>query len=152
MCRAKLDNKRGTLACAAVDRNAPRPTSNSPSPLSQPQALLLPHLAALLGERRLLLAGQLFSVLEQVLLTLAATKWQAMAAVSLSAFAGLSFPAISSLKSTHASAEQQGLVQGALAGIRALSAGLGPLVLAQLFAASTTASAALGYHPAAVFM
>jgi DHA1 family tetracycline resistance protein-like MFS transporter len=75
-----------------------------------------------------------------------------MAAVSLSAFAGLSFPAISSLKSTHASAEQQGLVQGALAGIRALSAGLGPLVLAQLFAASTTASAALGYHPAAVFM
>jgi DHA1 family tetracycline resistance protein-like MFS transporter len=106
----------------------------------------------LLGERRLLVTGLMFSLTEQVLLGLAATKAQAVAAVSLSAFAGVSFPALSSLKSTHASADEQGLVQGALAGIRALASGLGPLALAQLFSASTTAEAVLGYHPAAVFV
>lgn len=115
------------------------------------QALLLPHLTRLLGERHLLVFGLLFSVTEQALLSLSTVKWQAISAVSLSAFAGVSFPAISSLKSTHASPEQQGLVQGALAGIRAVAAGVGPIGLAQLFAMSTTADAALGYKPSIVF-
>jgi DHA1 family tetracycline resistance protein-like MFS transporter len=115
------------------------------------QALLLPYLTKMLGERHLLVFGLLFSITEQALLALSVAKWQAIAAVSLSAFAGVSFPAISSLKSTHASAEQQGLVQGALAGIRAVAAGIGPLGLAQLFAMSTTSEAALGYKPSVVF-
>lgn len=113
--------------------------------------MLLPTLTMLLGERHLLIFGLLFSITEQALLSLAVSKWQAIAAVSLSSFAGVSFPAISSLKSTHASADQQGLVQGALAGIRAVASGLGPLGLAQLFAMSTTPDAALGYKPSIVF-
>lgn len=115
------------------------------------QALLLPSLTKLLGERYLLVFGLMFSITEQALLSLSSVKWQAISAVSLSAFAGVSFPAISSLKSTHASPEQQGLVQGALAGIRAVAAGVGPLGLAQLFAMSTTADAPLGYKPSIVF-
>lgn len=115
------------------------------------QALLLPSLTKLLGERHLLVFGLLFSITEQTLLALSVNKWQAISAVSLSAFAGVSFPAISSLKSTHARADQQGLVQGALAGIRAVASGLGPLGLAQLFAMSTTAEAFFGYKPSMVF-
>lgn len=115
------------------------------------QALLLPSLSKFLGERRLLVFGLMFSITEQALLSLSSAKWQAISAVSLSALAGVSFPAISSLKSTHASPEQQGLVQGALAGIRAVAAGVGPLGLAQLFAMSTTADGALGYKPSIVF-
>jgi len=45
----------------------------------------------------------------------------------------------------------QGLVQGALAGIRALAQGVGPLLFAQLFAAVTRTDSPLGYHPGAVF-
>jgi len=52
----------------------------------------------------------------QVFLALSVAKWQAFAAVALGSMAGVSFPAISSIKSTHSRDDQQGLVQGALAG------------------------------------
>lgn len=105
------------------------------------QAALLPFLVVTLGERRLLLMGLVFSVFEQALLAVTATKWQAYAAVTLGSVAGVAYPAISSIKSTHSRADQQGLVQGALAGIRALATGLGPLAFAQLFAMCTKTSA-----------
>lgn len=94
-----------------------------------------------LGERRLLIVGLVFSIIEQALLALSVTKWQALAAVGLGSMAGVAFPAISSIKSTHSRADQQGLVQGALAGIRALATGLGPLAFAQLFAMCTRTTA-----------
>jgi hypothetical protein len=62
----------------------------------------------------------------------------------LGSLAGVSFPAISSIKSTHSRPDQQGLVQGALAGIRALATGLGPLAFAQLFSSCTKTSAGEG--------
>eukprot|EP00775_Hariotina_reticulata_P002210 gene2210-2525_t len=104
------------------------------------QAVLLPILVARLGERRLLVLGLVFSFTEQVFLALSVVKWQAFAAVALGSMAGVSFPAISSIKSTHSREDQQGLVQGALAGIRALATGLGPLAFAQLFAMCTKTS------------
>lgn len=78
---------------------------------------------------------------EQALLAVTVAKWQAFAAVTLGSLAGVAYPAISSIKSTHSRADQQGLVQGALAGIRALATGLGPLAFAQLFAMCTRTSA-----------
>jgi MFS family permease len=115
------------------------------------QAALLPWLVSLLGERRLLLVGLVFMAAEQALLAVTAAKWQAFAAVALGSLSGVAYPAISSIKSTHSRADQQGLVQGALAGIRALATGLGPLAFAQLFAMCTRTSAALGYQPGIVF-
>jgi MFS family permease len=111
------------------------------------QAAMLPSMAYFLGERRLLITGLLFSIVEQAMLALVTSKWQALAAVSLGSLAGVSFPAISSIKSTHSRPDQQGLVQGALAGIRALATGLGPLAFAQLFSSCTKTSAGerLGY-------
>lgn len=115
------------------------------------QAALLPSMAYFLGERRLLITGLLFSIIEQAMLALVTTKWQALAAVSLGSLAGVSFPAISSIKSTHSRPDQQGLVQGALAGIRALATGLGPLAFALLFSSCTKTSAVFGYHPGIIF-
>jgi DHA1 family tetracycline resistance protein-like MFS transporter len=101
-------------------------------------------MAHFLGERRLLITGLLFSIIEQAMLALVVNKWQALAAVSLGSLAGVSFPAISSIKSTHSRPDQQGLVQGALAGIRALATGLGPLAFAQLFSSCTKTTAGEG--------
>eukprot|EP00878_Enallax_costatus_P011257 GHUV01011754.1.p1 GENE.GHUV01011754.1~~GHUV01011754.1.p1 ORF type:complete len:286 (+),score=97.93 GHUV01011754.1:1320-2177(+) len=95
--------------------------------------------------------GLVFSALEQALLAVTTAKWQAYAAVTLGSVAGVAYPAISSIKSTHSRADQQGLVQGALAGIRALATGLGPLAFAQLFAMCTKTSAVFGYRPGIVF-
>jgi MFS family permease len=103
-------------------------------------------MAYFLGERRLLITGLLFSIIEQAMLALVTSKWQALAAVSLGSLAGVSFPAISSIKSTHSRPDQQGLVQGALAGIRALATGLGPLAFAQLFSSCTKTSAGEGLY------
>eukprot|EP00879_Flechtneria_rotunda_P003588 GHRR01003823.1.p1 GENE.GHRR01003823.1~~GHRR01003823.1.p1 ORF type:complete len:579 (+),score=133.93 GHRR01003823.1:157-1893(+) len=115
------------------------------------QAVLLPWLTALLGERVLLLFGLVFSVVQQALLATTGAKWQAFVAISFGSLASVSYPAISSIKSTHARADQQGLVQGALSGIRALSMGIGPLIFAQLFAMCTKTDAVFGYHPGIVF-
>lgn len=115
------------------------------------QAVLLPWLVHFLGEKNLLLGGLLISCLEQAFLAIITTKWQGFAAIAVGSLAGVSWPAISSIKSTHCRADQQGLVQGALAGIRALATGLGPLAFAQLFAVVTRTSGAFGYHPGIVF-
>ena len=115
------------------------------------QAALLPLLAPRLGERGLLLLGLGVSALEQALLAVVAAKWQALAAVALGGLGGVSFPAISALKANACGADEQGLVQGALAGIRALSSGLGPLAFSALFAACTTTRGALAGRPGAVF-
>ena len=112
---------------------------------------MLPVLAPLVGEHRLLLGGLLLSVTEQAWLAVIGTKSQAFGAIAVGALAGVAYPAISSMKANLCGAEQQGLVQGALAGIRALASGLGPVAFAQLFALSTKTTSEFGYHPGLVF-
>ncbi|KAI8462492.1 MAG: major facilitator superfamily domain-containing protein [Monoraphidium minutum] len=115
------------------------------------QIVLLPLLVPALGEKRLLVLGLVVSVIEQALLAVAAAKWQALAAIALGSFAGVSFPAVSAIKSNHCGADEQGLVQGALAGIRAFASGLGPLLFSALFAACATTGGALAGRPGLVF-
>ena len=73
-------------------------------------------------------------------------------AVALGSLGGVSFPAISALKSMHAAPEEQGAVQGALAGIRSLASGLGPLAFARLFRATTSSSSPDAFFPQACFL
>jgi MFS family permease len=114
------------------------------------QAFLLPVLAPRWGEQRLLLLGLILSCVEQSLLAAATTKAQALGAISLGALAGVAYPAISAIKANMCGVDQQGLVQGALAGIRALASGLGPLAFAQVFSMTTRTGSEFGYHPSAV--
>ncbi|KAF0720384.1 Aste57867_360 [Aphanomyces stellatus] len=55
-----------------------------------------------------------------------------------SGFGDIGFAAISSLKSTHVSEREQGRVQGAVYGVRALASALGPLAYSALYSASTS--------------
>jgi len=51
----------------------------------------------------------------------------------LAAVASISYPAISTLVSTHADVDQQGLVQGMITGVRGLCNGLGPALYGLIF-------------------
>eukprot|EP00887_Chlorella_sp_A99_P004926 scaffold4.g4926.t1 len=64
----------------------------------------------------------------------------------------MSFPTISSIKSNNAKEHEQGSVQGALFGARALASGIGPLLFAQLFPMFTRTSSSLPYFPGAPFV
>jgi hypothetical protein len=103
------------------------------------------------GEQCLLLAGLTLSCIKQALLSCVTTKAQALSAVSLGALANVAYPAISAIKANMCGVDQQGLVQGALAGIRALASGLGPLAFAQVFSLTTRTGSEFGYHPSVVF-
>jgi DHA1 family tetracycline resistance protein-like MFS transporter len=97
------------------------------------QGIFLQLLLRLLGETRLLFVGLFVGGLQQVVLVLAATKWQAIAAVAMGSLGSVTFPTISSIKSNNSSPQEQGAVQGALYGARALSSGIGPLIFGVLF-------------------
>ena len=64
----------------------------------------------------------------------------------------MSFPTISSIKSNNAEEHEQGSVQGALYGARALAAGMGPLLFAQIFSAFTRSDSRLPFFPGAPFV
>jgi DHA1 family tetracycline resistance protein-like MFS transporter len=115
------------------------------------QGVLLPPLARRLGEVALLRWGLVLSAAEHVMLSMVRSRGQALAAVALGSFAGVAWPAISAIKSNNCGADEQGLVQGALASLRALATGIGPLFFAALYRNVATAEAPLGFHPGLVF-
>ena len=97
------------------------------------QGVLLHMLLKCLGETRLLLVGLVVGGLQQLSLVLATTKWQAISAVALGSLSSVTFPTISGIKANNSSSQEQGAVQGALYGARALASGLGPLLFGLLF-------------------
>lgn len=101
------------------------------------QSLLLKPALAAIGEKRVLVVGLTAHIGQQVWLAAASRKWMALTAVSLGSVGSIIFPTISSIKSNNADESEQGTVQGALQGARALAAGVGPLAFAALFSIFT---------------
>jgi DHA1 family tetracycline resistance protein-like MFS transporter len=101
------------------------------------QSLLLKPALAAIGEKRVLVVGLAAHIGQQVWLAAASGKWMALTAVSLGSVGSIIFPTISSIKSNNADESEQGTVQGALSGARALAAGVGPLAFAALFSIFT---------------
>lgn len=116
------------------------------------QGLLLQLLLKLLGEARLLGLGLIMSTCQQAMLLFATKKWHALGAIFLGSFTSVSFPAISSIKANNSEEHEQGSVQGALYGARAIASGIGPLVFAFLFKAFTTSDSSLPFFPGAPFV
>jgi DHA1 family tetracycline resistance protein-like MFS transporter len=115
------------------------------------QGILLPPLARRLGEVALLRGGLMLSAVEHVLLSFVRSRNQALAAVAVGSFAGVAWPAVGAIKANNCGPDEQGLVQGALASLRALATGIGPLGFAALYKACATAEAPLGFRPGLVF-
>eukprot|EP01006_Ploeotia_vitrea_P035657 TRINITY_DN65915_c9_g3_i1.p1 TRINITY_DN65915_c9_g3~~TRINITY_DN65915_c9_g3_i1.p1 ORF type:complete len:571 (+),score=244.48 TRINITY_DN65915_c9_g3_i1:190-1713(+) len=65
-------------------------------------------------------------------------KYEALVLESFSGFSFVSFPACSSYVSKNVSSREQGLAAGALAGIRGMTSGLGPLLFSGLFSLFTS--------------
>jgi len=93
------------------------------------QAVLLKPLNDWIGERWVIVLAFSLGSLDNVLYGLARKKGLVFFAVSLSAFAGLSFPTISAIKSNNVQESEQGRIQGALYSLQALASGTGPMLL-----------------------
>ncbi|PSC69918.1 CWF19 2 [Micractinium conductrix] len=116
------------------------------------QTVLLRTLLGWLGEQRVLMIALVASAAQQAILGVAGVKWVAFLGIGLGSLGSMSFPTISSIKSNNAQEHEQGSVQGALYGARALASGTGPLLFAALFAAFTRTDSPLPYFPGAPFL
>ncbi|DBA82924.1 hypothetical protein WJX77_008143 [Trebouxia sp. C0004] len=101
------------------------------------QTLLLRLLLSWFNESRVLVIGLCASLINEVALALAPTKVWAFAAIGIGSVGSVAFPAISSIKANNVRDSEQGTIQGALYGARALAQGTGPIIFAAIFAAFT---------------
>eukprot|EP00963_Diacronema_lutheri_P006459 scaffold566_cov364-Pavlova_lutheri.AAC.6 len=92
------------------------------------QVLVLPLLLAAVGVKHLLVIGLVATMLQQFCMAFVVEKWQVYLTIGLGTIGSVSFPAISSIKANNASSSEQGTVQGALFGARALAQGIGPVM------------------------
>ncbi|KAG1669614.1 Hippocampus abundant transcript 1 protein [Nymphon striatum] len=94
---------------------------------------LLTLLMKTVGNKHTIIIALLFEVLQLMWYGFGTRTWMMWAAGFLAAVSSISYPAISSFVSMQASADQQGLVQGMVTGIRGLCNGLGPAVYGVIF-------------------
>ena len=116
------------------------------------QGVLLRALLQRLGEKKLLIAGLLAQLVQNITIMLATRRWQVIAGIVTASFGSVTFPTISSMKANAALDHEQGAVQGALNGAKSLASGVGPLAFAWLFAAFTRTDSELPFFPGAPFV
>lgn len=90
------------------------------------QSVLLSFLIRLLGNKKTILCGLVFQMMQLSWFAVARERWMIWCAGCLAALSSIIYPAISGLVSTNAEPDQQGVVQGIVTGVRGLCSGLGP--------------------------
>ncbi|WP_299431050.1 TCR/Tet family MFS transporter [uncultured Meiothermus sp.] len=98
------------------------------------QAVLIRPVVAGLGERRALILGQSVSIFSFTLYGLATQGWMMYAIIVLAAFSNLGQPLIQSFLTREVSPQEQGALQGALAGAQSLTVAAGGLLGGFIFA------------------
>ena len=99
--------------------------------------VLLPLISHRLGEKRIILISIVLYLAWTCAYPFVTTRTEVFSLLTLTSLSTMSYPATSSLLSIHTGPTHQGLAQGALSGIRSLALGLGPLLFAVVFAATT---------------
>uniref|UniRef100_A0A8C6U530 Major facilitator superfamily (MFS) profile domain-containing protein n=1 Tax=Neogobius melanostomus TaxID=47308 RepID=A0A8C6U530_9GOBI len=97
------------------------------------QTLFLTLLMRTLGNKNTVLLGLGFQILQLAWYGLGSEPWMMWAAGAVAAMSSITFPAVSALVSQSAHADQQGVVQGMITGIRGLCNGLGPALYGFVF-------------------
>uniref|UniRef100_A0A1A7X2F8 Major facilitator superfamily (MFS) profile domain-containing protein n=1 Tax=Iconisemion striatum TaxID=60296 RepID=A0A1A7X2F8_9TELE len=97
------------------------------------QTILLSLLIRTIGKKNTVLLGLGFQILQLLCYAFGSESWMIWAAGTLVAMSSITFPAVSALVSQNASADQQGVVQGMITGIRGLCNGLGPALYGFIF-------------------
>ncbi|XP_046326676.1 hippocampus abundant transcript 1 protein-like isoform X2 [Haliotis rufescens] len=97
------------------------------------QTLILALIMKYLGPKQAILFGLVFEVIQLTCYGFGSQTWVMWCAGGVAAMSSITYPAISSFVSAHASADQQGVAQGIITGIRGLCNGLGPAVFGFIF-------------------
>ncbi|NXK95465.1 MF14B protein, partial [Formicarius rufipectus] len=97
------------------------------------QTLFLSILMKSIGNKNTVLLGLGFQILQLAWYGFGYQSWMMWAAGAIAAMSSITFPAISALVSQNAEADQQGVVQGIITGIRGLCNGLGPALYGFIF-------------------
>ncbi|KAM9823198.1 hippocampus abundant transcript 1 protein-like isoform 1-T1 [Syngnathus typhle] len=97
------------------------------------QTLLLGVLMRTLGNKKTVLLGLTFQLLQLAWYAFGSEPWMMWAAGTVAAMSSITFPAVSALVSHSATPDRQGVVQGMITGIRGLCNGLGPALYGFIF-------------------
>ncbi|ELV10507.1 Glycogen debranching enzyme [Tupaia chinensis] len=108
------------------------------APISWEQAdpfatIVLSLLMRSIGNKNTILLGLGFQILQLAWYGFGSEPWMMWAAGAVAAMSSITFPAVSALVSRTADADQQGVVQGMITGIRGLCNGLGPALYGFIF-------------------
>ncbi|HPF26013.1 MAG: TCR/Tet family MFS transporter [Steroidobacteraceae bacterium] len=104
-----------------------------------------------IGESGAVYAGTLLAALGFVGYAFATAGWQLYVFIVPFAMLGLASPAVTAIMSKNVPASEQGELQGTLASVGSLTSVVAPVVMANLFAHYTSASASV-YFPGAAFL
>ncbi|NWT22086.1 MF14B protein, partial [Cardinalis cardinalis] len=97
------------------------------------QTLFLSILMRSIGNKNTVLLGLGFQIFQLAWYGFGSQSWMMWAAGAVAAMSSITFPAISALVSRNAEADQQGVVQGIINGVRGLCNGLGPALYGFIF-------------------
>ncbi|XP_054466793.1 hippocampus abundant transcript 1 protein [Anoplopoma fimbria] len=97
------------------------------------QTLFLSVLMRTIGNKNTVLLGLGFQLFQLAWYGFGSEPWMMWAAGTVAAMSSITFPAVSALVSHCASADQQGVAQGMITGIRGLCNGLGPALYGFIF-------------------
>ncbi|XP_061527312.1 hippocampus abundant transcript-like protein 1 [Phycodurus eques] len=97
------------------------------------QTFVLSVLMRTLGNKKTVLLGLTFQLLQLAWYAFGSEPWMMWAAGTVAAMSSITFPAVSALVSRSAAPDQQGVVQGMITGIRGLCNGLGPALYGFIF-------------------
>lgn len=86
-----------------------------------------------IGNKNTVLLGLGFQIFQLAWYGFGSQSWMMWAAGAVAAMSSITFPAISALVSRNAEADQQGVVQGIITGVRGLCNGLGPALYGFIF-------------------
>lgn len=97
------------------------------------QTIILALLMRYLGHKEAIIFGLLFEAVQLACYGFGSQEWIMWAAGAVAAMGSITYPAISAFVSAHAAADQQGVAQGVITGIRGLCNGLGPALFGLIF-------------------
>lgn len=101
--------------------------------LSVAAQMVLGILMKQLGSKHTIMVGLLFEMLQLMWYGFGSQTWMMWAAGVLASISSITYPAISAFVSMHSDADNQGLVQGMVTGMRGLCNGLGPAMFGVIF-------------------
>ncbi|VDM19955.1 unnamed protein product [Hydatigera taeniaeformis] len=90
-------------------------------------------LISCLGAKHTIIVGLAFEACQLAMFGFFSSAWILWSAGCVAGLGSITYPALSAFLSNHVKADQQGLTQGLLTGIRGLCGGLGPAVYGLIF-------------------